>query len=312
MFAFLKKRRIGWLLASIAVLLIAGSALLYWYSRVSLADFVDQDLRKLDDTPRTALAKVLHHFMPEQFPGPRTKLDRLLEKVLPPKDPEMPPVFWRFQPWYVWRLKQTTGLGFVLLEGQMLFSIPGSARLRIHFLDIDGSHIRVFEFWTGNRVSIHDAVFMEHDFLQVPVIEIKTHGWFEGGGRQFYAVLRDRVTLLRFEGEAGKPVANSYHNMRPNIGPEPPNRTKQEWVDLLQSTDSCHVLEALVWIGGYHWNGFGEPPIRLDLIEGVRTNPIVQKRIGELTRSDNQWIREAAQLAREQLPKKAQNTPPPK
>ncbi len=96
MFAILKKRRMRWLLAIIAVILLAGGALLYWYSRSSLADFVDLDLRKLDDTHPTALGKMLHGILPEQFPGPRTKLNQLLKRILPEK--YKPEAAWGVEP----------------------------------------------------------------------------------------------------------------------------------------------------------------------------------------------------------------------
>ena len=45
MLAFLKKRSVRWVRASILVILLGGGALVYWYGRASLADFVGIDLR---------------------------------------------------------------------------------------------------------------------------------------------------------------------------------------------------------------------------------------------------------------------------
>src|SRR6516162_1846450 len=117
MLKFLKKRRIRWLLAITLVILLGGGALLYWYSRVSLADFVDLDLRALDDTPQTTVGKMLNQIMPGQFPGPRTKLNQLLKRILPEEYK-----FRGLQPHSLWHVKTKIGPRFILLESKELVS----------------------------------------------------------------------------------------------------------------------------------------------------------------------------------------------
>src|SRR5262245_36848638 len=128
MFAFLKKRRIRWLLASTLVILLGGGALLYWYSRGSLADYVDGDLRKLDDTHPTSFGKFLGQILPDQFPGPRTKLERMLKQIMPKEFvPEHEPLRLFVEPWYIWRLKTGNGSRFIFFEAQRLVIIPGAS-----------------------------------------------------------------------------------------------------------------------------------------------------------------------------------------
>jgi hypothetical protein len=68
-----------------------------------------------------------------------------------------------------------------------------------------------------------------------------------------------------------------------------------------------------MWIGGVHrTDDLWMPEIAFEslqsvrLVAALRKSPVVRQRIAELTVSENQWIREAAVLAQEQLPKKAE------
>src|SRR5262245_60978170 len=76
-------------LAVVAVLTVAATALStipFWCSRDEFAEFVDQDLRKLNDDPRPFPVNILARHFPDQFPRPRTRLNRTLERVLPEKE----------------------------------------------------------------------------------------------------------------------------------------------------------------------------------------------------------------------------------
>jgi len=306
MLAFLKKRRVRWVLASILVILLGGGALLYWYSRASLADFVGIDLRTLDDTHPTALGKFLNGILPDQFPGPRTKLNQVLARTLPEEFKPQKRLLGGFEPWYLWRLERNNHSRFILFEAEPLFVIPSGSTARIHFFDSNGRYQSTTEFGTGWRIQILDASLFSYEILGDPLIEVISGPSILGESirRQYYGISKNRAALLRLEDENGKLAANSYEHSHWRLGPSPPVRTKGEWTELLNSLDSKQVLEALTWIGGHHrmenvWNGSGS------VVAAVRNSPAVQKRIGELTVSENQWIREAAVLAQEQLPKKA-------
>ena len=317
MLAFLKKRCVRWVLASILVILLGGGALVYWYGRASLADFVGIDLRTLDDTHPTALAKFLNGILPDQFPGPRTKLNRVLEHLFPKKsDLDEFCRYWRFEPWYVWRPKTKTAPHFVLFEGRLLSSIPGDSGARIHFLDSSGKLEGTSEFSTGYRTEILDAALIYHDIMMAPLIEIKAERGPFGGApsRQIYGIFETRVALLRIENQDGKPIANIYLYRSPDFGPSPPKRSKAEWEELLDSPDPATILEALMWIGGHHRTedhfllgpqDTYEHLQSVRLVGALRNSPAVRKRIAELAVSENRWICEAAVLAQQQLPKKA-------
>src|SRR5437867_1283481 len=105
-----RRKRTILALASFAVILLAGGGIVYRSTRLSLSDFVDEDLRKLDDDNRPALNKMLGRLFPEQFPGPRTQLNKLLDGILPWQN--------RLEPWYIWRLESETGSSFILFEAQ--------------------------------------------------------------------------------------------------------------------------------------------------------------------------------------------------
>jgi hypothetical protein len=315
MLAFLKKRSVRWVRASILVILLGGGALLYWYSRVSLADFVDLDLVSLDDTPQTPIDKMLNQILPDQFPGPRTKWERLLKRILPAKFEHKTPlkalkvgqvVEDGFEPWSLWRLKTKTWSGFILFEADS--PLPGgwdpdlrASGARIHFLDATGQYESTFEFCPGYGIYLVDAAFGNHEIVGAPVIEIKTRiidrafSQWTSDTRQFYGIVDKRLALLRIESEEGKVLANRYDDSHVRLGPSPPERTKEQWEELLLSSDRVLVLEALTWIAGRNFTF---------LAEAVRESLVVQKRIAELAESENEWIREAAVLAREQFQKK--------
>jgi hypothetical protein len=188
--------------------------------------------------------------------------------------------------------------------------IPGESRASIHFLDARGRHEAHCVFCTGYRIDINDAALVDNALVGARVIEITTSPAINGGDirRQVYGIFPSRVALLRLEDSRGKLVAN-YGYPNPYLGPSPPARTADEWEQLLASADRTVVLEALTWISGEHQS---VPADSTDsdkaaalLIAAVRKRPTVNKRIMELTTSANPWLREAALLARQQLPGQA-------
>jgi hypothetical protein len=315
MFIFLARikpsRRMKLVLAGCALILVAGGTALYRYSRGTLAEFVNQDLRKLDDGPQTAPMKLLARFLPEEMTSPRARLNKLLRRILPD---EFKPVGFGagFQPWYLWELKTEAGSRYILFEG--------SSAAAIHFLDSSGRYNGGSRFSVGGwglgfspGIGIKDAALLHHELVSAPVIEIQTVPSWNSDKitRQLYGIFENRVALLRIEDSNGKAVANSYGDAL--IGPMPPARTADAWEDLLHSPDRTRVLEALMWIGAWHWT-HAEPPSQAvsaeqvamgRLVVAVRKRPTVQQRMGELTTSANPWIREAAELAQEQIQKQA-------
>jgi hypothetical protein len=214
MFAFLKKRRIRPLVIAIALLLLVGSVFLYWNSRGSLADFVDQDLSNLDDTHKTVFGKLLGHILPEQFPGPRTTLNQILGRFLPDEFKNRPE-FW-LEPWYIWRCKTKTGRGFMLFQAR-----PGRSLATVHFLALNGKYHGTSEFST--RWPIEEAALVDQGLLG-PVIKVKNTG---GIGYQTYGSHDNRIALLRIEDHVGKLVENNYWYQPIKWGLHPQNTPKK-------------------------------------------------------------------------------------
>src|SRR5262245_3188662 len=115
--AIRRRKRLCWALAGAIAFALAGGAFLYWYGRGTLDEFVDRDLRKLDDEPKSALAKVLRRFLPAEFTSPRARLNKVLRRILPEFDSlknESLRSFHALQPWYLWRNTTEAGPGFIL------------------------------------------------------------------------------------------------------------------------------------------------------------------------------------------------------
>jgi hypothetical protein len=194
----------------------------------------------------------------------------------------------------------------VLFQGRTLFAIPGGAGIRIVIHDSTGDYIAHTEFSAGSRVQILDAALTRDK----SVIEIQCSFWItEKLRKQFYALHKDRVALVRLEDARGQLTPNSYRHRGPWIGPKLPARTADEWEDLLLSAKSAEVLESLMWIGGNHdtlperWPGYlsKEEAEAAKFVAAVRGRPNVKRRIGELSHSDDAWVREAAKLAGKQF-----------
>jgi hypothetical protein len=295
---------------AIAVVLLGSSAILYWLSRDSLSAFVNQDLRKLDDQPQTALASFLGRFMPEQFPGPRKRLNRLLARALPADASTDHP--WAAKPWYLWCHERTDGQpGYILFEGCELIMIPGRSSAAVYFLDADGQHLGGSAFSTGWRIDIEDASFKFDPTLAVMVIEVQTAASINGADItcQTYGILGDRIALLRMEYSDGKLAVNNYYNPSHTIGPEVPRLPTEEWESALREGGPARMLEALTWVGGMHRQDPEPPPENLDLEDAdsvrrileVRQRPEVSRAIRRLTQAQHPWIREAAHAALQQF-----------
>jgi hypothetical protein len=131
-----------------------------------------------------------------------------------------------------------------------------------------------------------------------------------GEAAQYYAFLKDSFALVRLEDSAGNVVPVNFHNPNHTIGPAVPERTPEQWEAMLRSSDHAEVLRTLVWLGGEH----SDPPLDGDgsSIERfeesnralvTRRRPGVCERVEALTQSEDSWVREAAQQAREAVQK---------
>jgi hypothetical protein len=262
-------------------------------SKPPLATYVNLDLRKLEEGPKAELAKLLAATLPEKYraEGP-----------------------WAFEPWFVWRSESANGQnGFILFQGLHIFVIPGQSHAAVHLLDDSGKLLHSVDFSTGWRIDIDSASLQHEPTLKGQIIAVRSSPVINGRevSRQVYGVINNRVALLWLEDSGEKLLSNIYHAPNHTIGPDVPKRTAEEWEQALASVQPTVVLEALTWLGGDHRRDLSATPQNVSiedleaakLVAAVRQRPGVRKALGELSRSANERIHQAAKVALAQLEK---------
>lgn len=216
-------------------------------------------------------------------------------------------------PWYIWKQKTDHGeIRYILFEAKPLAMNPGQSEARIHVFDDQWQIIYKTRFSTGWRMELVNARFKDDPSLGTKIIELRTEPGVGGGdiARQIYALVNDRIALLRIEDSNGNIIRNTYSYPNHRIGPPVPIRTIDEWRMILDSGTLPEVLEALVWISGDHLhpakvntlkiNGddiYDENIEQARTIEGIRNSSRIRYIVAGLTHSENVWIAEAAALA---------------
>jgi hypothetical protein len=252
-----------------------------------LSRYEGRDLRNLDDADND-------------------KLFDLLEKLFP-KYCETSSIT---DPYYVWTVQDEKRniLRYIVVDGEQIQKLPGGSRACISLFDEVGRLVATSEFSTGWRIDIKDVELIKDSIIGVPVIVILS-GSFGGRdiGRQYYALFNDEVVLIRLEDVNGTVIPNRYTGSTDTIGPTVVKRSLDEWEAALCSDNEVEILLALIWIGGIHDDSassgqFGPKPYRansryVEQVRRLRRRKRVQERLSRLRASDNQWVREGAQLA---------------
>jgi hypothetical protein len=209
--------------------------------------------------------------------------------------------------WYLWRVTDVQGQRrLVLFQGTRLWSIPGSSYAHIFVFDTEGRPLSGCEFSIGQRIEIEDARWQEDSGHDLPCLLVCSAPSINGADitSQYYAFLDGTFALVRMEDSAGNFVPVNYHNPDHTIGPPVPERTAEQWEAAMRSSDRAEVLRTLVWLGGFH----SDPPLReeglyVERFEDAsraleaRSRPGVRSAVEALTRSEDRWVREAAQHA---------------
>lgn len=270
---------------AVCLLLAAAGGGWWWFTRNPLAEFVDQDLRKLDDGSQTKRQLLLAKFLPAEFVSPKARLQKTLDRILP-EEYRSKDIF-AYEPWHLRHFNGRAESRLILLQIQQLWIVPGESRAAVHFLSPTGKHLASSDFSTGNRQSVIDAAFRFEPHVNDCVIEIQV-SWFRRNPptRLIYGIFADRVALIRVEDHKGA-LERNY-----DYGPDPPERSLGEWEEFLASENPLHLLEALTWTGRMHWG------TTQSLVREIRATAWYQKRVLELCESENQWIRQAAIAAR--------------
>ena len=213
-------------------------------------------------------------------------------------------------PYFIWRVYvQKNTLRYVIVDGEQLQRIPGASRACISLFDDAGKSVGSCEFSTGWRIDIKGMIKMQDSIIGAPIIVILTRPFINGRdiARQYYALYDDNAVLVRLEKSDGSITRNRYTTCNHAIGPTAKGRSVEEWEAALHSTNEVEMLLALMWIGGIHDDpatpgDYGPRPAwgeseYVQQVRQLRGLELMQKRLSWLMKSNNQWIREAAELA---------------
>jgi hypothetical protein len=138
------------------------------------------------------------------------------------------------------------------------------------------------------------------------VLEVESEPVINGRdvAKQYYALIGEKLLLIRLEDSKGKLIRNVYGAPNHTIGLNQTGRSSADWAKSLESNDRAEVLAALTWLGGIHWNpGMAAPDYLHEemsearLAEEVRALETVKASVNRLRHSDDAWVRDAAKLA---------------
>lgn len=298
--AIVRSRKFRVFAACLSILIASGA--LWSFTRCTLAEFVDRDLRNLEPNPLPEWKQFLAKWIPAEIVSPKARLNKALGRVLPQEYREKHFFGEEFgpQPWHLWRHQMQAESGLILFVCQPNSMVPSSAHVYVHFLNTNGQHLGCSDFQVGNRTDLVSAKLGYDEVIGSHLIELKTCHTLGGyDSRQFYAIRDQRVALLRIEDLKAEFIENYFYPKYVEIGPMPPVRTAEEWECVLQSSNLCGILEALMWIGGEHY--YDDALGRRDVLATVRGRYAVRKRISELATWENTWVREAAIAAQRRL-----------
>ena len=212
----------------------------------------------------------------------------------------------RQTPWYVWKYNTSTHQPrYAVFFGQKLLSIPGASSGSILLLSSDGKEIGAWTFSTGWRIDLVSARCSFDDALDGQLITISSAPHFGADvARQYFALVDDKLYFTRMEDSQGRLVQNHYLSPNFTLGGAPPCKDLECWAALLQSPQLPLRLAALTYVSGVHMNpDKPRSEVRSESVEeariarAFRTAAATKKRIEEYRRSDNPWLKEAADLA---------------
>ena len=267
-----------------------------------LTSYENRELRDLDEADSEVLISLLERFFPEYIES---------SSIL--------------SPFYLWRFRDQDGVTrYLILDGEDLQRIPGNSKAGVHIFTETGELVVTSEFLTGYRIGIRDARLIEDSIIDVPVLEITSQPMTGRNIRkQFYGLLRDRVLLERLEDDRHKIARNMYTERHYIIGPEVLNRPAEDLEAVLRADAHANILALLTWMSGIHGNNklrseiddsldqrnggydkINEARVTFhvgvskynEIIRDLLERQFVKERLSQLRNSENQWIREAAQL----------------
>ena len=195
---------------------------------------------------------------------------------------------------------------YVLVEEQPLVFIPGDSRLQISLFDLDGKLLDSSEFPAGWRIMLSGIKFVHVKDIGGDVLEVESGASINGAdvGRQYYALVGDKMRLIRLEDSKRALRPNTYRSPNHTIGFTEVGRSAADWEKALITKDKSEILATLTWLGGWHLNVdeaipdyWHEDLSEARLAKEVRARPAVKAAVKAMKGSPDAWIREAAKLA---------------
>lgn len=211
----------------------------------------------------------------------RYRVDGLIEDIVGPREK----IFW--QNWLVSISKECGNESrMYIVQIYPTPSTPGVSRCTIHLVSSSEQVIWTHTFDIGYRAWPEAAKLGdEHGFL---CLTVETRGWFTGETRQFYRVAEPVVELIRYEKMDGTFIEEDIDLFSCDIGGRP---TSLQYETKLMSSNPVEQLRSLALF----WS--------VDVVEAERKNrrltvrENVRRRLGELSQSDDLWIREESVCA---------------
>ena len=268
----------------------SGRAILFALGALSLTGAVHAQTTRLD----RFVGKDLRNNQSEQ---------ENLEKVLgTPTSAD----FGETAPWYVWKINRNGRMRYAVLIVQSEFIIPGGSTACIVLFGPSAKRIASWCFPTGWRMTPANASIEFSNDAGSDLIVIDMARFINGRdvAREYFAVSDDRLRLVRIENHNGEAVQNEYVFPDFKIGLVPEATSVEEWANMLESVDKTVVLSALTFLGGRHLTEpsrhFAPEPQEskyAELFQKLMESPRIRELIGDLTKSGNAWVRQAAVLA---------------
>lgn len=258
-------------------------------------------------------------------------LAALVKRLVPERKDPSPLGGSDFRPRLVERIKTAEGTRVLLLASPRGFMSPGYSHQYLYLFDEAGRLRGSSEFSPGWRMFLSDARVETRTGLAAPLLVLRGGGFgfaFAPSVVAHFALAGDRPVLVRLERKDGKLLRNGYGCPYPSVGPPVPAKTAEAWALSLASEDKVEVLEALTWVGGWRktveWlKEEQEQERRLEaehpemkggssfatldscpgaledatLYADVRARADVKARLEQLSRSEDAWVRQAAELA---------------
>jgi hypothetical protein len=211
------------------------------------------------------------------------------------------------KPWHVWKFNAPKDEPrYVIFSGQPIFMIPGTSSASIILLSASGTELGMWSFSTGWRIDIKSASTSFDDKLRAQLITVSTAPVINGRdvAKQHFALVDEKLYFIRAEDSKGKLIRNHYLSPNHTLGGSPPSKDLAGLVALLESPQLPLRLAALTYLSGTHMNPdrprtdvSSESVEDAKLARVFRMAESTKKRIEDYRRSDNSWLKEAADLA---------------